>query len=402
MLHYAVTFVPGTDDDAIVNFLLVAGALGAIYQQTASISGAEVGCQGEVGTACSMAAGALAEILGGTPEQAENAAEIGMEHNLGLTCDPVGGLVQIPCIERNAVGSVQAITPPGSHSMAMGSTVSLDKVIKTMMQTGRHESQVQGDCTRRPSRQHRGVLTRLRPGRQLPRPTMIATISGSCEPEVLDRATHDRRLQRCHHDLAPDFEPYAVAASHTVLGDLDLRQARRCRRRSHCPSGRCCAGVPASTGSLSPSCEFPLRIVGHVPARGKEVWRGHCFVQGRDTRLPGADHPSVDKLNLEIGDGEFMVLVGPSGCGKSTSLRMLAGLEEINAGAIWIGERDVTDLPPKDRDIAMVFQNYALYPMTVGDNMGFALKMAGVPESERQQRVKRPPTCWAWRTSSTG
>ena len=99
----------GTDDDAIVNFLLVAGALGAIYQQTASISGAEVGCQGEVGTACSMAAGALAEILGGTPEQAENAAEIGMEHNLGLTCDPVGGLVQIPCIERNAVGSVQAI-----------------------------------------------------------------------------------------------------------------------------------------------------------------------------------------------------------------------------------------------------------------------------------------------------
>ncbi len=104
---------------------------------------------------------------------------------------------------------------------------------------------------------------------------------------------------------------------------------------------------------------------------------------------PGADHPSVDKLNLEIGDGEFMVLVGPSGCGKSTSLRMLAGLEEINAGAIWIGERDVTDLPPKDRDIAMVFQNYALYPhMTVGDNMGFALKMAGVPKTERQQRVQ--------------
>src|ERR687894_932257 len=104
---------------------------------------------------------------------------------------------------------------------------------------------------------------------------------------------------------------------------------------------------------------------------------------------PGADKPSVDKLNLEIGDGEFMVLVGPSGCGKSTSLRMLAGLEEINAGAIHIGDRDVTDLPPKDRDIAMVFQNYALYPhMTVGDNMGFALKMAGVPKAERQQRVQ--------------
>jgi len=104
---------------------------------------------------------------------------------------------------------------------------------------------------------------------------------------------------------------------------------------------------------------------------------------------PGADHPSVDKLNLEIGDGEFMVLVGPSGCGKSTSLRMLAGLEEINAGAIHIGDRDVTDLPPKDRDIAMVFQNYALYPhMTVGDNMGFALKMAGVPKPERATRVQ--------------
>src|SRR3954465_9700129 len=118
---------------------------------------------------------------------------------------------------------------------------------------------------------------------------------------------------------------------------------------------------------------------------------GVATVNFRDaTRVyPGADHPSVDKLNLEIGDGEFMVLVGPSGCGKSTSLRMLAGLEEINAGSIYIGDRDVTDLPPKDRDIAMVFQNYALYPhMTVGDNMGFALKMAGVPKTERQQRVQ--------------
>ena len=105
-------------------------------------------------------------------------------------------------------------------------------------------------------------------------------------------------------------------------------------------------------------------------------------------RYPGADHNSVDKLNLEIGDGEFMVLVGPSGCGKSTSLRMLAGLEEVNEGQIFIGDRDVTNLPPKDRDIAMVFQNYALYPhMTVADNMGFALKMAGVPKTERDQRV---------------
>ena len=103
---------------------------------------------------------------------------------------------------------------------------------------------------------------------------------------------------------------------------------------------------------------------------------------------PGTDHAAVNKLDLEIGDGEFMVLVGPSGCGKSTSLRMLAGLEEVNAGSIWIGDRDVTDLPPKDRDIAMVFQNYALYPhMTVADNMGFALKMQNVPKAERQQRV---------------
>ena len=95
------------------------------------------------------------------------------------------------------------------------------------------------------------------------------------------------------------------------------------------------------------------------------------------TRIyPGSVVPAVNKLNLEIGDGEFMVLVGPSGCGKSTSLRMLAGLEEINGGSVWIGDRDVTHLPPKDRDIAMVFQNYALYPhMTVADNMGFALKM---------------------------
>ena len=137
VLHYAVRFVPGTDDDAIVAFLLVAGAIGAIYQQTASISGAEVGCQGEVGTACSMAAGALAEILGGTVEQVENAAEIGMEHHLGLTCDPVGGLVQIPCIERNAVGSVKAITAARLAMRGDGRhTVSLDKVIKTMMETG--------------------------------------------------------------------------------------------------------------------------------------------------------------------------------------------------------------------------------------------------------------------------
>ncbi|TPG14062.1 ABC transporter ATP-binding protein [Pedococcus bigeumensis] len=108
------------------------------------------------------------------------------------------------------------------------------------------------------------------------------------------------------------------------------------------------------------------------------------------TRLyPGNDKPSVDKLNIDIEDGEFLVLVGPSGCGKSTSLRMLAGLEEVNAGKIWIGDRDVTNLSPKDRDVAMVFQNYALYPhMTVADNMGFALKIAGVDKGEIRKRVE--------------
>mgnify|MGYP002733456838 CR=1 FL=1 len=107
------------------------------------------------------------------------------------------------------------------------------------------------------------------------------------------------------------------------------------------------------------------------------------------TRIyPGATRPSVDKIDLEIADGEFLVLVGPSGCGKSTTLRMLAGLEEVNEGRILIGDRDVTDVPPKDRDIAMVFQNYALYPhMTVAENMGFALKIAGVSKEERAARV---------------
>ncbi|WP_028278472.1 sn-glycerol-3-phosphate ABC transporter ATP-binding protein UgpC [Arthrobacter sp. H5] len=108
------------------------------------------------------------------------------------------------------------------------------------------------------------------------------------------------------------------------------------------------------------------------------------------TRLyPGTDKPAVDKLDIEIADGEFLVLVGPSGCGKSTSLRMLAGLEDVNSGRILIGDRDVTDVPPKDRDIAMVFQNYALYPhMSVADNMGFALKIAGINKEERAERVR--------------
>ncbi|MDO5534532.1 MAG: L-serine ammonia-lyase [Propionibacteriaceae bacterium] len=138
VLHYYADFIPGANDAGIVRFLLTAGAIGMIFKNTASISGAEVGCQGEVGSACSMAAGGLAAVLGGTPEQVENAAEIGMEHNLGLTCDPVGGLVQIPCIERNAIAAVKAIAAARTALRGDGShIVSLDNVIKTMRDTGR-------------------------------------------------------------------------------------------------------------------------------------------------------------------------------------------------------------------------------------------------------------------------
>lgn len=137
VLQYFHDFVKGADDDCTVRFLLVASGIGAIIKENASISGAEVGCQGEVGSACSMAAGALTELLGGTPEQVENAAEIGIEHNLGLTCDPVGGLVQIPCIERNAVGAVKAINAARISLSGDGMhQVSLDKAVKTMRETG--------------------------------------------------------------------------------------------------------------------------------------------------------------------------------------------------------------------------------------------------------------------------
>ena len=137
VLHYYWKYAPGASEDGIIRFLLCAGAIGILYKENASISGAEVGCQGEVGAACSMAAGALTEVLGGTPRQVENAAEIGMEHNLGLTCDPVGGLVQVPCIERNAMGAVKAINASRMALRGDGSHfVSLDKVIKTMRETG--------------------------------------------------------------------------------------------------------------------------------------------------------------------------------------------------------------------------------------------------------------------------
>jgi L-serine dehydratase len=137
VLHYYHHFIPGANEQGVFDYLLTAAAIAILYKENASISGAEVGCQGEVGVACSMAAGALCVVLGGTPEQAENAAEIGMEHHLGLTCDPVGGLVQIPCIERNAIASVKAINAARMALRGDGTHhVSLDKVIKTMRETG--------------------------------------------------------------------------------------------------------------------------------------------------------------------------------------------------------------------------------------------------------------------------
>jgi L-serine dehydratase len=137
VLHYYTRFIPGANNTGVIDFMLTAAAIGILYKENASISGAEVGCQGEVGVACSMAAAGLAAVTGGTPEQVENAAEIGMEHHLGLTCDPVGGLVQIPCIERNAIASVKAVNAARMALRGDGSHyVSLDKVIKTMRETG--------------------------------------------------------------------------------------------------------------------------------------------------------------------------------------------------------------------------------------------------------------------------
>jgi L-serine dehydratase len=138
VMHYYDRFCAGASQQGVRDFLLTAGAIGLLYKENASISGAEVGCQGEVGVACSMAAAGLAAVMGGTPRQVENAAEIGMEHNLGLTCDPVGGRVQIPCIERNAMASVKALNAARMALRGDGTHyVSLDKVIKTMRDTGR-------------------------------------------------------------------------------------------------------------------------------------------------------------------------------------------------------------------------------------------------------------------------
>ena len=149
VLHYYSERVPGADEEGVRRFLLTAGAIGILYKINASISGAEIGCQGEVGVACSMAAAGLAAALGASSGQVENAAEIGMEHNLGLTCDPVGGLVQIPCIERNAMGAVKAINATRLAMQGDGShKVSLDQVIATMRQTGRDMSAIYKETSR--------------------------------------------------------------------------------------------------------------------------------------------------------------------------------------------------------------------------------------------------------------
>ena len=138
VLCYYMKFEPTASDKQVVDFLLAAGAVGILCKKNASISGAEVGCQGEVGSACAMAAAGLCQVLGGTPSQVENAAEIGLEHNLGLTCDPVGGLVQVPCIERNAIASIKAINAAQMALRGDGEHfISLDKVIRTMRDTGR-------------------------------------------------------------------------------------------------------------------------------------------------------------------------------------------------------------------------------------------------------------------------
>ena len=161
VLHYYVKFVPGANDDGVVRFLLAAAAVGILFKMNASISGAEVGCQGEVGSACSMAAAGLCEVLGGTPEQVENAAEVGIEHNLGLTCDPVGGLVQIPCIERNAIASVKAINaarlcpPRRRQPQSLAGQSHQDHA----RDRSGHENQVQGNLPRRPRRQRHRVLS---------------------------------------------------------------------------------------------------------------------------------------------------------------------------------------------------------------------------------------------------
>ena len=170
VLHYYAQFVPGADDDGVVRFLLTAAAIGILFKENASISGAEVGCQGEVGSACAMAAGGLCEVLGGTPDQVENAAEIGIEHNLGLTCDPVGGLVQIPCIERNAIASVKAINAARLCAPRRRQPQGVPGQGHQNHARDRrgHEDQVQGNLPRWTRRQRHRVLSHMEPNRLRP------------------------------------------------------------------------------------------------------------------------------------------------------------------------------------------------------------------------------------------
>ncbi len=200
VLHYYTRFVPGADDRGIVDFLLTATAIGILFKENASISGAEVGCQGEVGVACSMAAAGLAAVLGGTPEQVENAAEIGIEHHLGLTCDPVGGLVQIPCIERNAVGAVKALN---AARMALAGDgrhhVSLDAAITTMRETGADMSHKYKETSRgRPRPQRHRVLTPRSAGFTSPRGPSRAPPHTRLQSAGTRQATHAIRPPVCH------------------------------------------------------------------------------------------------------------------------------------------------------------------------------------------------------------
>ena len=172
VLHYYWHFVPGADENGIIDFLLAAGAIGALFKMNASISGAEVGCQGEVGSACAMAAAGLTQVMGGSPDQVENAAEIGLEHNLGLTCDPIGGLVQVPCIERNAMAATKAINAARLALHGDGThLVSLDQAIETLRTTGRDMHDSYKETARG------GLAVTFRPSKPDPAPVPVTVVN---------------------------------------------------------------------------------------------------------------------------------------------------------------------------------------------------------------------------------
>ena len=256
VLHYYDRFVPGASPRGVTRFLLTAAAIGVLFKENASISGAEVGCQGEVGSACSMAAGALAEVLGGTPEQVENAAEIGIEHNLGLTCDPVGGLVQMPCIERNAVASVTAINAARIALRGDGRHfVSLDKAINTMRVTGRDMlDKYKETVARRPGRQRHRVLAhgsvRAVPRRRARRLPDLARARDDHQRRRLRRARLPRRHDR--GGRAPGLVPAAhrglVGGRHPRDHAVVLEHRDRLGQRAP-GAGRATAGTTSSWSS---------------------------------------------------------------------------------------------------------------------------------------------------------